>query len=197
MTQHDRLVRIGLIVVALALVALVAACGGKGAKVKSDTALGNYDLAASSVATATPDAKLLMVQNAMGTKPGEAPTWVYVFGSPSKGTMYSVSVRQGLVMDVTDSGKAPLESGEWADVPGISKWKIDSDKAYDKAYEVSGAKSAPNSYSMLLETYIPKSAAESKTEPFTWYFSFDPGESGATDKIIKVNAETGEASVTE
>jgi hypothetical protein len=145
-----------------------------------------------------PDAKLLLLQMADATTPTSTPVWVYLFGSPKSDKTYVVYVDQGNAMPATEYGTAGLSADEWKKVPSEDTWKVDSDEAYDKALEASGAKGDPLAFFMGLQTYVPESIAATATvKPYIWYVSFDPGRSGATTSTIEVNAKTGSTTVAE
>jgi hypothetical protein len=191
--------RIALLVALVLGMAAVAGCTAKTADtaVKSGaTALGSLPAARSALATAAPDAKLLVVQTAEAVESTATPVWAYLFGSPSTDKTYLVYVANGVSMGgAQEYGEAGLQASEWAQVPGTDAWKIDSDAAYAKALAISGAKGVPNAYMMGMLTY--KSATDTSTvQPFVWNVLFDPGESGATSSTINVNAGTGAAVVT-
>ncbi len=121
--------------------------------------------------------------------------WAFLFGSPSSDKTYVVYIAGGTTMSgAQEYGTAGLSAAEWAKVPGTEAWKIDSDAAYKKALEVSGAKGTPTGYMMGLLTYKPE-ADTSTVEAFVWNVQFDPGDSGATTSSIKVDARTGAAAV--
>ena len=187
-------------VLAVVLLSMLTGCGNKSEKSTptGDTAQAYIPVARSALSTMAPDAKLLLVQMADATTPTSTPVWVYLFGSPKSDKTYVVYVDQGNAMPATEYGTAGLSADEWKKVPSEDTWKVDSDEAYDKALEASGAKGDPLAFFMGLQTYVPESIAATATvKPYIWYVSFDPGKSGATTSTIEVNAKTGSTKVAE
>jgi hypothetical protein len=181
------------LVLALALVTVLAGCGKKAADTPATgpTAKGSLSAAESALSTMAPDAKLLLVQTAESVTPTATPVWGYLFGSPGSSKTYSVYVRDGEVLQASEYGQVQLDKTEWAAVPGIDDWKIDSDEAYDKALKASGAAAESASYYMGFVTYMPKSESTSTVKPFIWNVMFDPATSGVTSGTVEVNATTG------
>ncbi|MHB9004728.1 MAG: hypothetical protein ACYC6C_11815 [Coriobacteriia bacterium] len=195
----NRTTRTALIVLAagLALSALLitAGCGDseKDAEITQGAKAG-LAVAQSALETMAPDAKLLVVETAEGVTPTSTPVWAYLFGSPESDKTFVVYVSDGKAMNASEYGTAGLSEAEWSEVPGTDDWKIDNVEAYDKALELSGADGAPAAYYMGFQTYVPEAfAASSTVSAFTWYVSFDPGESGASTATVAVDAKTGEA----
>lgn len=196
----ERLRGLALAMIAVALLLPLVACADESADVTEDTgtALSNLAAAESAAAALAPDVKLLVLQTGGMAQVGSDPVWVFTFGSPETGAMYTVSIAGGNVMDASEAGQAPLEDDEWDVVPDTAAWDIDSHEAYESALAVSGANGDPAGYSMLLETHVPRSSsAEPVVRPFVWYVAFEPGSSGATAGVIEVDAKTGEASLVE
>ena len=155
--------------VALALVAILAACGGNAATtVKGTTAKGALPVAKSALSTTAPDAKLLVVQTASAVSATATPVWGYLFGSPKSDKTYVVYVENGKATPPQEYGQAGLSAAEWSAVPGTDVWKIDSDEAYKKAFAAAGGKGTPPAWAMGLVTYVPKAAATSTVQPFVW-----------------------------
>lgn len=185
--------------VALSL-ALLTGCGDDAppepASEQRSTALANLEAAESAIETTAPDAKLLVVQTPSASAAGGNPLWVYTFGSPETGQMFTVSLANGTVMNTAPAGAAPLEAEEWASVPETAAWEIDSDEAYEAALEVADFESTPTGYSMVLETYVPRSApAEPAVSAFVWYVSFRTGDGEELPTVVAVDARTGEATL--
>lgn len=195
----NRTTRTALVVLAagLALSALLITTGCGDSKKDAETVQGakaGLAVAQSALETMAPDAKLLVVETAEGVTPTSTPVWAYLFGSPESDKTYVVYVSDGKSMNASEYGTAGLNEAEWSKVPGTDDWKIDNDEAYDKALELSGADGEPAAYYMGFQTYVPEAfAASSTVSAFTWYVSFDPGESGASTATIAVDAKTGEA----
>lgn len=187
------------LVLVVILAASIAGCGDdkkqEPKEASGSTAKGSYELAKSKLSTTAPDAKLLVVQTASSVTSTGTPVWAYLFGSPKSDTIYIVYVNEGKAMPAQQYGSAGLSADEWKQVPaGIGEWKIDSDEAYRKALEASGAEGEPAQWVMGLVTYIPKSSTADNVEAFKWNVNFDPGTSGATTGTIEVDAKTGEVS---
>ncbi|PKQ30073.1 MAG: hypothetical protein CVT60_02115 [Actinobacteria bacterium HGW-Actinobacteria-10] len=191
--------RTALIVLAagLALSALLITTGCGDSADDAETSQGakaGLAIAQSALETMAPDAKLLVVETAEGVTPTSTPVWAYLFGSPEDDKTYVVYVSDGQAMNASEYGTAGLSEEEWSQVPGTDDWKIDNDEAYEKALEISGAEGDPAAYYMGFQTYVPEAfAATSTVSAFTWYVSFDPGESGASTDTVAVDATTGEA----
>lgn len=199
MRKRD-LTRVVYVTLALAcalVTALLTGCGSsKGDVVEAgQTARDNLGAARSALATSAPDARLLELYLAEAATPTSKLGWVFVFGSPGTDKIYFVHTSEGKLLTSQEAGEAGLSADEWADVPGTDAWKIDSDEAYSKALEASGAKGTPDSYMMGMMTYR-FSTDTSTVEPFVWRVRFTPGASGATTSAIDVDATTGKATVT-
>ncbi len=186
-------IRLLLVVALLLTVATVTGCGTKKstttnvAKPAGETAKNAYPTALTAVeATAAPDAKLLLVQTARTVTPTSTPVWAYLFGSPKSEKLFIVEVQNGKADKPTLYGTAAKGQIEWAKVPGIDQWKIDSDEAYVKAVQAAAIKGTPP-YLMGFLTYTPSSQATSTAEPFVWNVQFTSGFTG----VIRVNATTG------
>jgi hypothetical protein len=197
--RRARFATIAFVAVLALAVTLVAGCGAKTTATKpvptsGPTALGSLAIAKSSMTTTAPDAKLLVVQTAEAATPTSTPVWGYLFGSPANDKIWVVYVANGVSMGAQEYGTAGLSKTEWAAVPTLDGWTVDSDIAYTKALAVSGAKGAPKAYMMGLLTFKPTSDT-STVEPFVWSVQFDAGASGATTSSINVDAKTGAASI--
>lgn len=197
---HTRALKIALWIAAvLAMAALVTGCGEKAEEkpAAGATAMSSLDAAKSQLSTTAPDAKLLVVQTAAAVPATGTPVWAYLFGSPKTDTIYIVYVDKGEVMPASEYGKAGLSAEEWEAVPDTSAWKIDSDEAYKKALEASGATGDPVQWVMGMVTYIPSTSDAEDVSAFVWNVNFDPGQSGATTGTVQVNATTGEVTAPE
>jgi len=179
------------------LTALLLGCNGTSGVASGPTALGTLPAAQSALATAAPDARLLVVQTASSVTATGTPVWVYLFGDPETDKTYLVYASDGQSMGAAQEyGTAGLSEAEWKDVPDTYTWKVDSDDAYTKALAASGATGDPAGYMMGLMTY--KSSADTSTvEPLVWNVWFDPGPSGATQSTVLVDAQSGDASIAE
>jgi len=196
--RQARLATIILVAVIALGVALLAGCSSNASSTTTTksgpTALGGLTAAKSALATTSPDAKLLVVETAQAVEPTGTPVWAYIFGSPSTDKIFVVYLANGQSMGSQENGTAGLSAAEWAKVPGTDEWKIDSDVAYKNALAASGAKGTPAAYMMGFITY--KAASDTSTiEPMVWNVQFDPGTSGATDKVVTVDAKTGKAAI--
>jgi len=194
-------VRLGKIVLAVALVvslsAVITGCGKKAADTtptapKGKTAMDSLKAAQSTLSTTAPDAKLLVVQTGAVVTSTSAPVWQYLFGSPKTDTVYAVTVMSGAAT-ATPYGTAGLSKTEWAAVPSVDKWKIDSDEALKKAMATYPNAKASTAYLMGFVTYTPKGAA-SATKPMIWDITFDPASLGKeTTSTVNVDVATGAA----
>jgi hypothetical protein len=180
------------VALALALVSIVAGCGGNAASTTptTGTAKDGLSMAKSALSTTAPDAKLLVVQTEEAVTPTTTPVWSYLFGSPKDDKTYVVYVTEGKVMSTSEYGTAGLSQTEWSAVPSADSWKIDSDEAHKKAAAAAGAK-AEDAYTMGFLTYIPSSETSDTAVAFVWYVSFDPATSSATTGTVEVDAKTG------
>lgn len=189
---------VAIMTLTFALTFALAGCSKKSdtTTTTGKTAKAGLDVARSALSTMAPEAKLLVVQTAQATTPTDTPVWAYLFGDAKSDATYLVYVVDGKAMSASEYGTAGLTTEEWAKVPDVGEWKIDSDAALKKALEVSGAKGDPAAYYMGFETYVPEAVAASSTvSAFTWYVNFDPGTSGATTSTIGVSATTGDAKI--
>ena len=189
----SRFAKIGsAVALALALMLVVAGCSSGAAPApKGASAKEGLPVATSALSTMAPDAKLLVVQTSGAATPTSTPTWSYLFGSPKNDKTFIVEVKDGKVVSASEYGAAGLTATDWAAVPKVDVWKIDSTDAYKTAVKASGANSAASAYSMGFLTYLPSTETTSDTKPFVWYVSFDPSTSGAATGTIKVDAKTG------
>ena len=200
--QTAQYVRLGL---ALALVLAVGALAGCSSSGKSSSTAGSgsspadtitakktFAIAVSTLSTTAPDGKLLVAQVGGAVTPTSTPTWEFLIGSPKTDVIYAVSVSGGKG-EFQEYGKAGLSAAEWAAVPTLDAWKIDSNTAHDKAVVVHPeGKSA--AYIMGFITYVPKSAKGSTAKPMTWDVTFDPAAQGsAPTSTVEVDMTTGTA----
>jgi len=194
---RSRFLRFAIPALAAIVTAGLLGCGGGSDTPSSGpTALGSLSAAQSALATMAPDAKLLVVQTASSVTPTGTPVWAYLFGDPETDKTYIVYVSDAQSMGAQEYGTAGLSESDWADVPDSYDWKIDSDEAYASALEVSGAEGDPLAYMMGIMTF--KSSEDTSTvKPLVWNVWFNPGESGATENAIEVDANSGKASVLE
>lgn len=196
MLRTSRWLKASIVFAAAAVLALVlVGCGGNDEQAEKPadrtTARGSLETARSQLSTTAPDAKLLVVQTAQSVTETATPVWAYLFGSPENDKTYVVYVANGEPMGASEYGTAGLSEEEWAQVPDIGDWKIDSDDAYQKALEAAGANVKPTQYVMGLQTFVPASTpATAGVDPFVWYVSMDLGEGGS--RTVQVNATSGE-----
>ena len=200
-TRTSHYIRIGL---ALALVLAVGALAGcsSGTSGKSNTSKPSAGMTAkealktavSTLTTAAPDGKLLVAQTAGPVSSTSTPVWEFLIGSPKTDVIYAVVIQQGKGQ-FEEYGKANLSSAEWAQVPAVDAWKIDSDVAHDKALSVyPNGKTA--AYVAGFVTYVPKSASTPGTKAMTWTYNFDPASKGkAATSTVDVDMVTGAAAL--
>jgi hypothetical protein len=193
-----RLARPSGVLVALAMAALtlaaLTACAGPPAS--GGTAKSNLPLARSSIATTAPDARFLLVQTGNIVTATATPVWTYLFGSPRTGTIYAVMVRDGNASAPMPYGTTDLSAKEWASVPGVDGWKVDSDVALDKALASASLQGKQVPYAMGMVSYVPKTSTAT-VEPFVWSVVLDPEpKSGSKTRTVSVDAATGEVKAT-
>ena len=189
---HSRMIQRAKIGAAIAVVLvalfLLAGCGAKQADSSaqpsaSASAKAGLATATSAVSTAAPDAKLLVVQTSGAVTSTSTPVWSYLFGSPKTDKTYLVLVKDGKAVQTTEYGTANLTAAQWAEVPSLDSWKIDSPEAYAKARATNNANPSA--------TYLPPTAAGSASKALTWYVSFDPQTSNATTGTVELDVKTG------
>lgn len=203
-TNSTKFARWAALATALVAAALLAGCSGGDTserepapleRTKAEvTAKSSLEIARSAVATAMPDAKLLVVQTGEPATASDDPSWSYLFGSPSSGKTYLVFVSGETITDAAEYGDSDLTEEDWEQVPELTDWKIDSDAAYRKAVEAAGVTDPQMTYMMGMQTYYPdEDAAAQEATAFTWYVYFDPLSEESI--AVAVNARTGEAVV--
>ena len=158
------------------------------------TAKQALPIAMSALATTAPDAKLLVGQSAQPITATSTPVWEFLLGSPKTDVVYAVIVMGGKGQ-AQEYGKAGLTADEWAKVPSVDAWKVDSDVAHQKAITVySNGKNA--AYVMGFVTYVPAKAKTPDSKPQIWVVNFDPASIGhATTSTVDVSMTTGAASL--
>jgi hypothetical protein len=155
------------------------------------TAKQDLPAAVAALATIAPDAKLLIVTASSVITSSTPPQWQYLFGVPKTGATYFVAVKNGKGT-ASKYGSANLSKNEWAQIPPISAWKIDSDAAYSKARSVYLDSTKDTAYILGFVTYVPKAAKGVKSSSMTWSVTFDPASrAGAPTSTVEVNAATG------
>jgi hypothetical protein len=197
--RKTRSIIVGLAVVSMLLIGLLAGCASSTTSTSTPTAPADtstakkaFAVAMSTLSTAAPDGKLLVLESGGAITPTSTPSWQFLIGSPKTGTIYAVNVVNGKGQ-FQEYGPSGLSAAEWAAVPSIDAWKIDSDAAYQKAVVVHpGGKSAP--YIVGFVTYIPKSAGKTTTKAMQWLVTFDPKAQGkAPTSTVDVDVTTGAA----
>jgi len=176
----------------IALVA-VAGCGGSDAAENTpqpaaggNTAKSFLPLAQSALSTMAPDAKLLVVQTAQSVTETGTPVWAYLFGSPSKDLTFAVYVADGKIMQAGEYSQGGLTKEQWDEIPAVTEWKIDSDKALEAA--LAAANADTKTYNMGMQTWVPNAESTTQTaEALTWYIYL--GEE--TSAPVQVDARTG------
>ncbi len=194
--QRTRLIGVVSVTALVLATALLSGCGQKAAPVveAGPTALGSLTAARSALSTSAPDAKLLLVQTVQAVESTATPVWAFLFGSPSSDKTFVVYMSGGKSMGAQEYGTADLTVEQWAKVPGVDKWKIDSDTAFENALAAGGGIGDPAAYVMGFTTFKPEEDT-STVKPFVWTVQFDPGTSKVTTSPIDVDATTGEATV--
>jgi hypothetical protein len=171
----------------------VPATGGFGSG--AVTAQGYYDIAYKSAKASVPDAVFFVVQVPTVATVTPSPTWGYLFGSKKSNKVYLVTVVGGKADKIQDLGASALKATQWATIPSVDGWKIDSNVALAKAaatYQQRTGKTASNKYAMGMATFVPTS--DSGIKAFVWTISFDPeGAGDAKSRRIDIDAKTGAA----
>ncbi len=154
-----------------------------------------YSIALSAVSTVAPDGKLLVCQTRKAITASATPSWDFLIGSPKTDDIYTVLVDNGKAQFST-YGKAGLTATQWAEVPRLEAWKIDSNAAHEKAVAVypNGKDAA---YFAGFVTYVPQSATTPKDmRAMRWILSFDPASKGsAPTSTVDVDLTTGAAAL--
>jgi hypothetical protein len=183
--------------------ATVAGCGKKSAAtntptlpkqtVDTRTAKGAAIVALSSLPTSAPNPKLLLCQTVAPIAATMTPIWQFLVGSPKTNEAFSVLVNGG-VAQKRSMGKLAMKPEEWAKVPTLKDWAIDSDIARLNALNV-----YPNgqnaSYLSSFMTYRSEAATHAISPPMTWAINFDPRSmpKGDTTTTVYVDMRTGAA----
>jgi hypothetical protein len=125
----------------------VAGSLGSGA----DTAMGYYRIAYKAAKAAAPDAVFFVVQVPTVATTTPSPSWDYLFGSKKTNRVYLVTVTKAKAAKPQDLGASSLAAAQWATIPSVTAWKIDSDVALAKAsatYKQRTGKAVPAKYAM-------------------------------------------------
>jgi hypothetical protein len=188
--------RVAACVAGLLLIALAAGCTSNSANTPSTapTAKAAYQIAVSSLSTMAPQGKLLVAQtDGPISATTTTMTWEFLVGDPKSDKVYSVVVANGKAQAQEYAPSTGLSKEEWAKIPDVSAWKIDSDQAIQAA-----TKLYPNGKTARFlpgfVTYIPASAKTATVKPMTWIFNFDPSTKGsAPTSTVEVDLQTGQA----
>jgi hypothetical protein len=183
---------IGLMLVA----GLVAGCSNTSTPAASNDATGAKQavaVAMTTLSTTVPDPRLLVGQTAGAITATSVPVWQFLIGNPKTDMIYAVQVENGKGQ-WQPYGSASLTATEWAAVPPLTAWKVDSTEAHQKAVALhTSAKSA--AYMLGFVTYIPKKSGATSTPAMTWFVAFDPSQQGsAPTSTVNVDMATGAAS---
>lgn len=150
-------------------------------------------VALSTLATEAPDAKILLGDTVAPVNATSTAMWEFLVGSEKKSMVYSVLVANQ-VGQFKQYGKIVLKHDEWAKVPSLSVWKVDSDAAVAKARVVypQGQKAA---YIAEFLTYRPASAPKTANKAMTWKITFNPSsnKSKLATTAVLVDMITGDA----
>ena len=175
---------------------LVAGCSGTSTPTAASDASGAKQavaVAMTTLSTAAPDPRLLVGQTAGAITATSVPVWQFLIGNPKTDMIYAVQVENGKGQ-WQPYGPASLTATEWAAVPPLSAWKVDSGEAHDKAVALhTSAKSA--AYMLGFVTFIPKKSGATSTPAMTWFVAFDPSARGNDPtSTVNVDMSTGAAS---
>jgi hypothetical protein len=202
-TKTTRSIRIGLALVLVLAIAVFAGCAKKTAvtpatpkkSVDTRTAKGAAMVALSSMPTSVPNPKLLLCQTIMPTEVTRTPIWQFLVGSPKDSQSYNVIVNGGVAQSRV-IGKIVMKPNEWAKVPSLKDWKIDSDVARTNALNVYPDGQNATYISSLL-TYVSAAATNTISPPMTWVIDFNPAsrhEKNASSTVL-VDVRTGAAAL--
>lgn len=202
-TKTTLRIRIGLALMLVLAIAVLGGCAKKTAvtpttpkkSVDTRTAKGAAMVALSSMPTSVRDPKLLLCQTIMPTEVTRTPIWQFLVGSPKDNLSYNVIVNGGLAQS-REIGKIVMKPKEWANVPSLKDWKIDSDVARTNALNVypNGQNAA---YISSFLTYASEAATQTISPPMTWVIDFDPTSKGKKNapSTVMVDMRTGAAAL--
>jgi hypothetical protein len=163
----------------------------------ADTAQGHYAAALKSVKAVAPDAVLVVVQTEIPATSTPSAVWIYLFASKKMNKAYAVTVSSGKPGKPLALATESLRADEWAKVPPVTAWKIDSDEAFKKAFAAYAERlnsTPPKQYSMGMALFVadtPENNA-SGVKPLVWSVTFDPSAGGVTaTRQALVDAKTG------
>ena len=160
----------------------------------ANTVQGHYNAAEKAMKAVKPDAVFIGAQTSGVISTVPSPVWVYLFADKKTNKGYAVTIAKGKSDKPLKLSSAALLANEWAKVPPVSDWKIDSDVALKKAsaaYTQRFGAKAPTKYGMAMPVFVSDSAAN-KSRGFknmVWMVMFDPE---GTARSIQVDAKTGE-----
>ena len=156
------------------------------------TAKRAYAIAQSALSTVAPDGKLLLGQSTPPIIPTPTRDWEFLIGSPKNDELYAVNVKDGSAQ-FEEYGAARFSASQWAAVPSLDDWKVDSDAALAKALTVHKEGKAAE-YFMGFVTYEPTSTPTSQSRFLKWVITFDSRLQGtAPTSTVIVDMATGEA----
>jgi hypothetical protein len=160
----------------------------------ADTAQGHYNAAEKSMKAVQPDAVFIVAQTPGVISADPSPEWIYLFASKKTNKGYAVTIAKGKSDKPLEISNKALLANEWAKIPPVSDWKIDSDVALEKAsaaYTQRFGAKPPVKYGMAMPAFVSDSAANKATgfKNMVWMVMFDP-EGKA--RPIQVDAQTGE-----
>jgi hypothetical protein len=161
----------------------------------TSTAKTSAEFALSELATIAPDGKILLGDSVAPVPATATPIWQFFVASEKKAMVYTVLVTKGKAQH-REYAKITLKAAEWAKVPALSAWKIDSGEARLKALTVYPQGKNAQFISQFL-TYRPEGASKTgAAKPMTWQVTFDPAsnKSKAPTTTILVDMVTGAAS---
>ena len=160
----------------------------------ADTAQGHYNAAEKAMKAVEPDVVCIVAQTPDVISAIPSPEWVYLFASKKTNKGYVVTISKGESDKPLEVSSEALQADDWAKVPPISDWKIDSDVALEKAsaaYRQRFAAEPPVKYGMSMPAFMSDSAANKSGgfKSMVWTVMFDPEGSA---RPIQVDAKTGE-----
>jgi hypothetical protein len=160
----------------------------------ADTAQGHYSAAEKAMKAVQPDAVFIVAETPGVISTDPSPEWIYLFASKKTNKGYAVTIAKGKSDKPLELSSEALLADEWAKVPPVSDWKIDSDVTLEKAsaaYTQRFGAKPPAKYGMAMPAFVSDSAANKSGgfKNMVWMVMFDPE---GTARPIQVDARTGE-----
>lgn len=206
-TPALRSARVGLALAILLTIGVLAGCNSnskspddQAAKTDTSKAKAAASLALSALTTAAPDGKVIVGQLVAPIAATATPMWEFLVGSPKNSKVYAVLVTGGKAQ-FKEYGKVSLEATQWAEIPNVKAWKIDSDVARDKALAVY-PQGKDDRYNQGFITYVADPDREGAPKAMTWNITFistskNKGKSEVSSNTVLVDMVSGAAALVE